>query len=108
MTLRHAPLFSLYEDDVDLQDDLANFVVGLAECVDCMQDAGGSRDLGDLNKLALELEHEAMRYGYPPLATIVASVRIAADAGRDEAIEDALLHLTEMARRVRQGHRGSA
>jgi hypothetical protein len=108
MTQRLAPLFSLYEDDIDLEEDLASFVVGLAERVDCMQDAGSARDLGNLHKLSVELEHQAARFGYPPLVAAVEAVRCAGDLGSDDAIEDALMELTRVARRVRQGHRGSA
>lgn len=105
---RSAPLFSLYEDDLDLEEDLGNFVVGLAERVDCMQDAGANRDLGTLDKLCLELANEATRFGYPPLVTIVDCVRSAGASGKDDAIEHSLVELTELARRIRQGHRGAA
>lgn len=106
MSRRH-PLFSLYEDDVDLEDDLHGFVVGLAEAVDDLQDAGSSRDLGILSKLSLALVNEASRLGYPPLEAVARSVHSASEAGKDDAIEDALVELTELARRVRLGHGGA-
>ena len=108
MLSQRRPLFSLYEDDLDLEDDLHDFVVGLAATVDELQDAGSNRDLGILTKLSLALVNDASRFGYPPLQVVAQSVHSASEGGKEDAIEDALIDLTEIARRIRLGHHGAA
>ncbi len=102
------PIFSTCEEDPDKSDAIDRFVIGLAEQVDGLQDAELEGDLALLGQLAGELASQASHLGYAPMQEIAQAV---VSACRDEKVEDAqaaMVILTDVAGRIRRGHRGAA
>ncbi len=102
------PIYSIHEDDLDLQDAVNEFVVSLAERIDLLQDVHSAGDFDRLSELCDKMGTDAERLGYPLLASVS---RVAVDASLEnkaEASEEALVEMTELTQRIRQAHRGSA
>jgi hypothetical protein len=102
---RTPPIYSLLVDDEGLAR-LDAFVVALGERIDSIQENEQLGQPEEAAKRAAELAADAVTMGLPPLAEaaerVVASC-LAADAQR---LHDAVVELTEVATRVRLGHRG--
>jgi len=105
---KHVPIFSSREDEPALREPISDFVVGLAERVDRLQDVERSGDLRALRELCAPLADEALRFGYAELADVVREVCRACDEDKPEMAQVALLRVTQLGRRVRLGHRGAA
>jgi hypothetical protein len=104
---RPRPIYSSLCEDPTMQDAIDSFVVVLAERVDELQDCEARGDLRGLAELATALEREGSRVGYEGLAACAASARQSAADRNAEETHKALIELTELAQRVRLGHRGS-
>jgi hypothetical protein len=105
---RRKPLYSLREDDLDVEDDISDFVIGLAERVDRLQDAQLAGNVDELSRGAAALALRARELGYPPVVEIAEKIHVGCLELQPDAAERALLELTELARQVRLGHRGAA
>lgn len=108
MSERKPPIRSTQEDVPDLVQAIDRFVIGLAERIDAIQDAELQASLAELGRLAGALAGDADRLGYPALALVARNVVSAATDGKRDAVQDAVVELTEIAQCVRQGHRGAA
>jgi hypothetical protein len=108
MSDRPTPIHSTRSDDVDLLDAVSDFVVGLAERVDLLQDAESAGDFEELRALSVRLAEEAAQYGYPALSEAAGRIRGACDEAKADQAQQALVDLTDIARRIRLGHRGAA
>jgi len=108
MSDRQTPIHSIREDDVDLLDAISDFVVGLAERVDLLQDAESAGDFEELRGLALRLAEEAEQYGYPALGAVAGEIRAACEEAKADKAQQSLVALTDIALRIRLGHRGAA
>jgi len=102
------PIFSSCEDDCDKGEEIESFVIGLAEQVDELQDAELEGDLVLLGRRAGELARKASELGYAPMFEIAQVVASACRDGKFEDAQAAMVELTEVAGRIRRGHRGSA
>jgi len=105
---KDAPILSRLADDPSVGDAIDAFVINLAECVDALQDCEMRGALSELSESAGALGAEAAEVGFDTLAGAAHSIREA--CGRDAAADarKAVEELTEMARRIRLGHRGAA
>ncbi len=101
------PIHSRFDDDPAHSDAIDAFVVALAERIDELQDTEAHGDWAALAQRADALAREAMRVGYPLLAESAGEAAVAARESNAELAYKALVELTDVARRVRQGHRGS-
>jgi hypothetical protein len=104
---RPQPIFSERVDDPAWSDAIDSFVLGLAERIDELQDVESRGAFGDVARLAGELAGRAGEVGYGGLA---AAARAAEAAARDEKAEGTharLVEVTELAHRIRLGHRGA-
>jgi hypothetical protein len=108
MEERRNPIRSTFEDDTELEDDIDRFVIRLAERVDVLQDAEIGEHFDELHALADALASDCERTGYPTLGTVARQICEACKEEKAEAIEEFVVELTELARRVRLGHRGAA
>ena len=108
MSERKPPIRSTQEDVPDLVQAIDRFVIGLAERIDEIQDAELQASLAELGRLAGMLAGDADRLGYPGLAQVARNAVSASTDGKRDAVQDAVVELTEIAQRVRQGHRGAA
>jgi hypothetical protein len=102
------PIRSTREDAPELADDIDRFVIGLAERIDGIQDAelqGGATRVADL---ARQLASESERLGYPSMAVSAKAVAMAAEDDVQQELRDTIVELTELAQRIRRGHRGAA
>lgn len=108
MTERKPPIRSTQEDVPELVQAIDRFVIGLAERIDEIQDAELQTNHVGLSRLAQELAIDSERLGYPGLALVARNAVAAASDGKRDAVQDAVGELTEIAQRVRQGHRGAA
>ena len=106
---RKPPIRSTQEDVVELAEDIDRFVIGLAERIDSIQDAELAQKYGEVAVLARTLSSDADRLGYPGMAMSAKGVALAAeDAAGEEELQETIVELTDLAQRVRQGHRGAA
>jgi len=101
---RKPPIRSTQEDVVELAEDIDRFVIGLAERIDAIQDAELARKIGEVAELARTLSSEADRLGYPGMAASAKGVAMAAE----DELQETIVELTDLAQRIRQGHRGAA
>jgi hypothetical protein len=96
-----------------LGDDPSNvaaieaFVLGLAERIDELQDCEAEGAFSRLAERASELALDAAKAGFDPLAEWAELVRRAGAERNGQDARKALLELTELAYRVRMGHRGA-
>lgn len=102
------PIRSTQEDIAELAGDIDLFVIGLAERIDAIQDAELARATARVAKLARRLGAEAERLGYPSMALSANEVALAADHDAIEELQETIIDLTELAQRVRRGHRSAA
>ena len=105
---RKPPIRSTQEDVAELAEDLDRFVIRLAERVDAIQDAEMAKSWSDVALLARTLGNDADRLGYPGMAQSAKNVAMAAEDAKMEVLQEAIVDLTELAQRIRRGHRGSA
>ncbi len=108
MSERKPPIRSTQEDVPELVQAIDRFVIGLAERIDAIQDAELAGTHPELARLVGLLASDADRLGYPSLALVARNAISAASDGKRDALQDAVVDLTELAQRVRQGHRGAA
>ncbi|MGI9592436.1 MAG: hypothetical protein ACR2P8_13780 [Myxococcota bacterium] len=101
------PIHSALDDDPGASESVDAFVFALAERIDALQDAEARGDLRELRTLVIELGKEALAAGYAPLQRSAEEVARAAGQGHSELAYKALVQLTDVASRVRQGHRGA-
>lgn len=108
MSERKPPIRSTQEDVPELVQAIDRFVIGLAERIDAIQDAELAGLHPELARLAGLLAGDADRLGYPSLALVSRDALSAASDGKRDALQDVVCELTDLAQRVRQGHRGAA
>jgi hypothetical protein len=102
------PLFSSFADDPALGAAIHEFVLGLAERIDALQDAYSRRDFKELARLAGTLASDGVAAGYEPVSTCASRIEETSLAQQLEPTYRALLELTDLVRCVRLGHRGAA
>ena len=108
MPSRRKPIYSIHEDDLEIQDEVNSFVIGLAERVDLLQDLHSVGDLEQLAERCSGIGDEAERLGYPLLAAVARAAFEACLEGKASTCQDTLLEITELTQRIRQAHRGAA
>ena len=99
------PIYSTRGDDADFDDAIGEFVAGLGERVDALQDAD---DREAVRRLAADFASEAEAVGYPAIAAAAREVGLACEEEPSEALRKQIVDLTTLAQRVRRGHRSSA
>ncbi|HVP31926.1 MAG TPA: hypothetical protein VMW35_22490 [Myxococcota bacterium] len=110
------PIVSPWVGDAEMQERLEAFVLALGECIDTLQDLEVSRDYKQLEAETHRLGVDAVPLGYALLAEAAERVeqacaclgpdRTAPTKDAAHAVRAALVELTDVARRVRLGHRG--
>jgi hypothetical protein len=105
---RKPPIRSTQEDVPELADDIDRFVIGLAERIDAIQDAELARQGDEIARLARALSDDALRLGYPGMSKSARQAVISAEDGKADSLQEAVSGLTEIAQRIRRGHRGAA
>lgn len=105
---RKPPIRSTQEDVAELAEELDRFVIALAERIDAIQDAELAESWSDVASLARSLANDADRLGYPGMAQNAKSVAMAAEDAKTEVLQDSIVELTDLAQRIRRGHRGAA
>jgi hypothetical protein len=104
---RPLPLYSRLIDDPNSGDAIDEFVVHVAERVDHLQDADIRGDFPGLGRLAAELAAEARNAGFDLLADVARSVQVACVDASKKPAHDGVVALTDLACRIRLGHRGA-
>lgn len=102
------PIRSTQEDVVELAEDIDRFVIGLAERIDRVQDAELAGKTGEVAELARTLANEADRLGYPGMAMSAKGVAFAAEDEQSDQLQETIVEMTDIAQRIRRGHRGAA
>ncbi len=105
---RKAPIRSTQEDIPELAAEIDRFVIGLAERVDSIQDAELVESFSQVSLLARQLATDADRLGYPEMAHNAKAVAMSAEDGKTDSLQESMIELTDLAQRVRRGHRGAA
>jgi hypothetical protein len=101
------PIHSRFEDDPSRADAIDAFVLALAGRVDDLQDTEARGDWPRLLEYLTALARAAEEVGYPMLAHSTGEVARAARERHAELAHKALVELTDVARRIRQAHRGA-
>lgn len=101
------PMFSAHSDDPSKSEAIDHFVLGLAERIDHAQDAERANDPARLVQICESWLGEARRLGYEDFTRGSERVIRAAHSGDSRAIHAALVDLTDLAHRIRLGHRGA-
>src|SRR5262245_27182132 len=104
---RPGPIFSRLVDDPAFGEAVDEFVVGVAERVDHLQDADSKGDLAELRRLSAQLGVDARTAGFDLLADVAGAVESACLDRAYKPAHDGVVALTELARRIRLGHRGA-
>jgi hypothetical protein len=104
---RPLPLYSRLIDDPNAGDAIDEFVVGVAERVDHLQDADSRGDFAELGRLASDLSRDARGAGFDLLADVARIVGAACLEGSKKPAHDGVVALTDLACRIRLGHRGA-
>lgn len=102
------PIRSSREHEPELEPEIDAFVFGLGELVDSFQDAESAGSIASLEQLALRLEERARFLGYEPVSACAQRVRSACGERSPESLRKSVQDLTEIAMRVRRGHRSTA
>jgi hypothetical protein len=102
------PIRSTREDEASFAQDIDRFVIGLAERIDSIQDAELAGKSAEVGALARSLANEAERLGYPSMAVTATGVAVVAENDQQDALQGAIIELTEISQRIRRGHRGAA
>ena len=102
------PIRSRWADEPTLRERIERFVLGLGERVDTLQDLELSGELKELGARAAECAHEAEALGFEPLREGALALERVCHAGERAAVRAELEALTDVARRVRLGHAGTA
>ena len=106
-TERGKPIYSSRSEELELRDAIDAFAIGLAERVDQLQDADFNRDWASLGSQSHTLVEDAKRVGFDPLSRCAEAVAEACDSADGERIHEFLRELTDVAKRIRMGHRGA-
>jgi hypothetical protein len=101
------PIFSSRADDPEISELIDEFMVGLAEQVDGLQDAEVNGNLEGLGDLTGVLGIKAESLGFGVLAAAAADLQSCCQSSHLEEARDALIELTDIAKRIRMGHRGA-
>ncbi len=102
------PIYSARDEDGDLQEEISDFVVGLAEQVDLLQDVEGNSDFTPLESMARTLASDSERFGFEALSQVALQLAEGCVENKPNLVQDTLVELTDIARRIRLGHRGAA
>ena len=102
------PIRSSRENDPDWDERIDGFVYELGEVIDRLQDTEAAGDVEDLRAMAKRLEAQAFEVGFEPMAVAAARVQEACDEVSADAVHKAVAALTEVASRIRRGHRSFA
>ncbi|MBW2542918.1 MAG: hypothetical protein JRF15_12595 [Deltaproteobacteria bacterium] len=100
-------ILSSRPDASDVAEEIEDFIVGLAGRVDDLQDAEFKGDLEDLVRQAQDLGTAADALGFELLAASAWELKRCCLPDSAEQIRETLIDLTEIAKRVRMGHRGA-
>jgi hypothetical protein len=96
------------EHEPALEPEIDAFVFGLGELVDSFQDAELAGARTTLERLAARLIERAEQLGFAPVAESARRIRAACEEKGADAMRKAVSDLTEVAQRVRRGHRSAA
>jgi hypothetical protein len=107
MAKDQTPIFSTRDAEAELREAIDRFVIGLAEQIDLLQDAECAGKLEQLASLSTVLGENAASLGFGSLAELSRMVCDACAEDRPELARKALEEATEIARRIRLGHRGA-
>jgi hypothetical protein len=102
-----ARIYSERAGDPDLEEALDQFVLGLAERIDRLQDAQATGDHDGLAKLTADLLRDAQRLGYPQLAGAGTAALEAARRRDAASVLEGVRVITDLGYRIRLGHRGA-
>ncbi len=105
--IRH-PIYSTLTTSPGLEDPIHHFVVGLAEQVDMLQDDEQNSDYESLEERAALIADEADRMGFPEFSRVAQKIAAACSEEFKDTLQQGLVELTEIGRRIRLGHRGAA
>ena len=101
------PILSSRSDESEVTEQIEGFVVCLAERVDDLQDAEFKGDLEELSSMARTLGTSALELGFDLLAASASDLERCCLSDSVEQVRETLIDLTEIAKRVRMGHRGA-
>ena len=102
------PIRSSREHEPEVEPEIDAFVFGLGELVDSFQDAELAGARATLDQLATRLYERALALGFEPVADSALRIRGACTEDSPDGVRKAVQQLTEIAQRVRRGHRSAA
>ena len=100
-------ILSSRPDAPEIAEEIETFIVSLAERVDDLQDAEFKGDLENLVRQAHDLGSAAEELGFELLAASAWELKRCCLPDSADQVRETLIDLTEIAKRVRMGHRGA-
>ena len=101
------PILSSRSAEPQAAEQIENFIIGLAERVDDLQDAEFKGDLEELSNMAHALGTTALELGFDLLAASASDLERCCLSDSVEQVRETLIDLTEIAKQIRMGHRGA-
>ena len=101
------PIYSSRTEDPSVDGDVDRFVVHLAERIDLLQDAEADGNLAQLAARTSGLIAAAGAAGFEALAVATKALKAACTEDEAKAARERLIELTEIAQRIRLGHKGA-
>jgi len=101
------PILSSRSAEPEAAEQIESFIVGLAERVDDLQDAEFKGDLKEVSNMAHRLGTDALELGFDLLAASASDLERCCLTDSVEQVRETLIDLTEIAKRIRMGHRGA-
>jgi hypothetical protein len=105
---KDAPIYSTRADDPAVGEIIDAFVIDLARRVDDLQDCEARGDFAILAEEIESVRAEAAQAGFDSLAEVARQIHLACNPAAPEDARKGLIEFTEVARRIRLGHRGAA
>jgi hypothetical protein len=105
---RIKPIYSSRGNDPSVSEIVDQFVIGLGERIDHLQDADSAQDFDQIAILGSALVEDARQAGFAELAGIASALEEVSTWRDAESTHARLVELTGIVYRVRLGHMGTA
>jgi hypothetical protein len=106
--VRVKPIYSSRGNDPSVSDVVDDFVIGVSERIDQLQDFESEQDFPRIAENAAAFVADARRAGFDELERVANELAAASAAQREKDSHARLVELTELVHRVRLGHKGAA
>ncbi len=102
------PIYSSLPDSTALLEQIDEFIYGISERMDHIQEAEIARDPNLCAKLLIDLEQDGEQLGFEALGAVALRARQLCEPEESFALLEQLQELMEIVQRIKRGHRSTA